>query len=203
MTTSLEEWAKARHLSLTLVFTDVVSSTLLGQSLGDDIWINDLADHFRSGREIAADFDHHVVKVIGDAFMIAFRNSVEAVEFALRFSKNTGRPHIGIRVGVHIGRIRIMDDDIYGLNVNKAARIQSHGAAEGILLSQPIMEDYVKAKGVASRNLFQEIDTDLKSFGQTKLWRVEEQELKAGYLAARRARLLIWKQTARATIINR
>lgn len=203
MTGTLEDWAGARHLSLTLLFTDIVSSTALGQSRGDDVWIRELAEHFSAGRNAAEGYDHHVVKVIGDAFMIAFRNSVEAVEFGLSFSKNTGIPHIGIRVGIHSGRVEIMDNDIYGLNVNKAARIQSHSKSEGILISDPIKEDYVKAKGIASRRLFREIDTELKSFGQTKLWRVEDSELRAVYLATSRTRKLVEIEARRASLTYR
>ncbi len=206
MTVSLEDWAGARHLSLTLLFTDIVSSTALGQSRGDDVWIRELAEHFSAGRNAADGYDHHVVKVIGDAFMIAFRNSVEAVEFSLSFSKNTGIPHIGIRVGIHSGRVEIMDNDIYGLNVNKSARIVSHeslGSAEGILISDPIKEDYVKAKGIASRKLFRGIDAKLKNFGQTKLWRVEDSDLRAIYLATSRERRRVEMEARRASLSYR
>ncbi len=193
MTRSLEDWAGVKHLSLTLVFTDIVSSTALGQSIGDDRWIVDLAEHFRIGRKLAAEFDHHVVKVIGDAFMIAFRNSVEAVEFALAFSKNTGRDYIGIRAGIHTGRVEIMDNDIYGLSVNKAARIQSHSQREGILTSDPVKEDYVKAKGVIARGLFFPATGEVKNFAGTQLWQVLNAGLKSTYIATYKQRKNVLK----------
>jgi class 3 adenylate cyclase len=197
MKTSLQDWTGAKHLSLTLLFTDIVDSTVLGGSLGDDTWIVDLAEHFRIGRMLADQYDHHVVKVIGDAFMIAFRNSVQAVEFAVEFSKNTGRPYIGIRVGIHTGRVEIMDNDIYGLNVNKTARIQSENQKEGILVSDPIKEDFVKARGSSSRRFFRPMESTLRSFGRTPLWTFTDSDLKTVYLETGKARKRIKMEALR------
>ena len=44
---TLEEWAGSKHLILTLVFTDIVGSTEIGNSLGDTKWIEDLFVHFK------------------------------------------------------------------------------------------------------------------------------------------------------------
>ena len=42
---TLEEWAGAPHLGLTLLFTDIVESTSIGIRLGDNRWIEDLFKH--------------------------------------------------------------------------------------------------------------------------------------------------------------
>ena len=36
---TLEQWAGAQHLGLTLLFTDIVESTAIGIRLGDNRWI--------------------------------------------------------------------------------------------------------------------------------------------------------------------
>lgn len=51
---SLEEWAGAQNLGLTLVFTDIVDSTRIGIKLGDTKWIEDLFAHFSRARIIAS-----------------------------------------------------------------------------------------------------------------------------------------------------
>ena len=50
---TLEEWAGSKHLSLALVFTDIVDSTKIGVKLGDNDWIDDLFSHFSQARQIA------------------------------------------------------------------------------------------------------------------------------------------------------
>jgi class 3 adenylate cyclase len=178
---TLEEWAGAKRLNLALLFTDIVDSTGIGQKLGDNKWMEDLARHFQQGRELAQKYDCYVVKVIGDAFMVAFRNSTDAVEFAVEFSLNTGVDIIGIRVGIHAGQVQIMDNDIYGLNVNKTARIQSAIEEEGIYISQFIKDDCVKAFGSSTPFKFIRTPKELKNFGNTTLWHVITSDLALSY----------------------
>jgi class 3 adenylate cyclase len=182
---SLEEWAGAKCLNLALVFTDIVDSTAIGQKRGDVRWMNELSEHFRIGRAFASNYDCYVVKVIGDAFMIAFRNSTDPVNFSLEFSKNTGVKFIGIRVGIHSGQVQIMDNDIYGLNVNKAARIQSSVEKEGICVSEAIKEDFEKAFGSNCTIRFNQNPVNLKNFRRTRLWNVNDKELVSVYKSIR------------------
>ena len=121
---TLEEWAGSQHVSLGLVFTDIVKSTEIGKKRGDAKWIDDLFTHFTKGREIASRFDSYVVKVIGDSLMVAFRTASDAVSFALEFEENTGVDYVAIRVGINSGDVEIRENDIYGLNVNFTSRVQ-------------------------------------------------------------------------------
>ena len=185
---TLENWAGATRLNLALVFTDIVDSTAIGQKLGDNKWMIELSEHFRVGRLFASSYDCFVVKVIGDAFMVAFRNNTDAVEFSLDFSKNTGVEFIGIRVGIHTGQVQIMDNDIYGLNVNKTARIQSSIDKEGIRVSDPIKEDFEKAYGTNSLLRFSLSPSNLKNFRNTRLWTIKNRELILSYISTTKTR---------------
>ena len=168
---TLEKWAGSQHLGLTLVFTDIVDSTLIGVKLGDDKWINDLFVHFSRAREIASGYDCFIVKVIGDSLMMAFRTSSQAVKFAMDFATNTGVDHIGIRVGINSGEVQIRENDIYGLNVNFTSRVQSASARERVLVSNSVKRDYEKTLGTGSSISFRKYETDLKSFGRETLWK--------------------------------
>jgi class 3 adenylate cyclase len=123
---TLEEWARSKHLSLTLIFTDIVQSTKIGIKLGDTDWIEDLFLHFDRARELASHYDCHVVKAIGDSLMMAFSAPSAAVKFAVDFSINTGVDYIGIRVAIYSGEVHIRDNDIYGLTVNHTSRVQKY-----------------------------------------------------------------------------
>lgn len=163
---TLEEWAGSQHVSLGLVFTDIVKSTEIGKKRGDAKWVDDLFVHFSKGREIAARFDSYVVKVIGDSLMVAFRTASDAVSFSLEFEENTGLEHIAIRVGINSGDVEIRDNDIYGLNVNFTSRVQHALPGGGILVANSVQRDFNKRYGDDSGVRFIAREVDLKSFGR-------------------------------------
>ena len=191
---TLEEWAGAAYLNLTLVFTDIVDSTKIGVELGDHKWIEELFVHFSRARELAAEYDCYVVKSIGDAFMVAFRNAPEAIRFALEFSANTGVAYIGIRVGINSGFVQIRENDIYGLNVNFTSRMQHMIEHDGILVSDADKKDFEKAFGRSSSEMcwFVQRDLEVKDFGKRTLWRVMSRPLREAIIKQRmaKARLL-------------
>lgn len=186
---TLEEWARSQHLNLTLLFTDIVQSTEIGVKLGDRKWIEDLFVHFSRARELALEFDCYVVKVIGDAFMVAFRTSTDAVDFAIEFATNTGIDYIGIRVAINSGQVQIRENDIYGLNVNFTSRMQKNLPVEGILVSNSVKEDYEKisGKGASDINFFRR-DVDLESFGKRTLWKAVNRPWRAAMSKQRNTR---------------
>lgn len=164
---TLEDWAGAQNLNLTLLFTDIVKSTSIGVKLKDRTWIENLFVHFSRARQLTSHFDCYVVKVIGDALMIAFRTSTDAVDFAMDFATDTGIEYIGIRVTINSGQVQIRENDIYGLNVNFTSRMQKEITEEGILVSNSVKEDYEK---VAGGIIFNRRQVTLESFGARTLW---------------------------------
>lgn len=174
---SLEKFAGSRRPTLTLLFTDIVSSTSIGQVIGDEEWVKLLSLHFLKGREFAEKYGGFVVKVIGDAFMVAFRNPTDAVDFAIEFSKDTGVDIIGIRTGIYSGQVTIMENDIYGLAVNKAARIQSMPKEEDIYVSEDIRTNYVSVRGTAAGQMIRLAPGEPKNFPAIKVFRIRDNEL--------------------------
>jgi hypothetical protein len=170
---TLEEWAGAQYLNLTLLFTDIVDSTRLGVELGDHKWIENLFVHFSRARKLASEFDCYIVKIIGDAIMVAFRAAPEAIRFAIELSTDTGVDYIGIRVGVNSGHVQIRENDIYGLNVNFTSRIQHMSKREGILVSDSDKIDFEKAFGKRLSDIrFGRKEEDIKSFGLRTFWEI-------------------------------
>src|SRR5437764_1069502 len=108
----------------------------MGIRLGDTRWIEDLFEHFSSARTLALLYDSYVVKVIGDSLMVAFRRPSEAVQFGVKFATNTGVDYIGIRVGIHSGEVEIRENEIYGINLNLASRVQHSIPRDGILSTE-------------------------------------------------------------------
>ncbi len=103
---TLQEWAGTSRI-FALVFTDIVESTTLANQLGDEKWIDVLLKHFARARGLMEKkYDHHEIKIIGDSFMVVFRDVLDALDFAL------GDDRIRIRAGIHLGSARIIGDDM-------------------------------------------------------------------------------------------
>lgn len=187
---TLEAWARASNLNLTMVFTDIVASTRIGVELGDKVWIENLFVHFSRARALASKYDCYVVKSIGDAFMVAFRSAPEAILFALEFAMDTGVDYIGIRVGINSGHVQIRENDIYGLNVNFTSRVQHTIKTEGIMVSDVDKKDFEKAFGrrVGDYCWFLQKDIAFEEFGSRTLWWVMSRPLREAMLKQRIAR---------------
>ena len=83
---------------------------------------------------------HRVLKLMGDGTLMEFGSVVDAVFFAVEVqramaARNADIPkdrQIIYRVGINIGDIIVVGDDIYGDGVNVAARLQSLAKPGGI-----------------------------------------------------------------------
>jgi class 3 adenylate cyclase len=184
---SLEEWAKSHHTALAMVFTDVVLSTRIAQKRGDRKWLGDVGDHFTKGRKLCWERGGYVVKVIGDSMLCVFRSAPAAFRFATKFYLDTGSPLILIRAGIHAGWVHVVGDDIYGLNVNLAARVQSAIRYDGITMSEAALSECVKESGSDFRRQFMDDRSLLKDFANTKYQRLKS----TGDYAARSERVRV------------
>jgi class 3 adenylate cyclase/ketosteroid isomerase-like protein len=124
--------------TVTLVFTDVVGSTALSQSMGDKDWSDLITDHFHSARKIVEGEKGTVVKTLGDGGMYVFSSGASALTAAIGIQTSVSASdmdHLALRMGVHSGDVVQGDGDYLGLTVSKAARIAAAARGEQILVS--------------------------------------------------------------------
>lgn len=121
--------------TMTLVFTDVVDSTLLTESIGDAAWADLIGTHESTIRRITAGEGGTVVKFLGDGSMLAFESVRAAVRAAIQIQDESVEAPFNVRIGIHTGEVMRTADDLLGLTVNKAARVASAAPANGIMLS--------------------------------------------------------------------
>jgi WD40 repeat protein/class 3 adenylate cyclase len=174
-TSDFKAWAGASKSTLALVFTDVVSSTQLGIEMGDERMNEVREAHFRQARVLLKKFDGYEIKTIGDAFMVAFHRSVEALNFALALSAQTGHHLVRIRAGIHVGPVRISEEDAFGNVVNFAARVVSSASGAEIWLSDESKKHIEQEKATAHEHLRweQHPGCKLKGFPNTyTLWSI-------------------------------
>lgn len=80
-----------------------------------------------------------VVKSMGDGWIVTFASASDAVTCAMRLQdKMVLEPDIQIRVGVHVGDISVLDEDVFGEGVNIAARLEALTEPGGVSISDAV-----------------------------------------------------------------
>ena len=112
----------------TFVFTDIVGSTKLLETLGNEKWRKLLARHNELLRDRIVGNGGEVVQQTGDGFFAAFENPKAAVEAAIAIQRALDAEIVApdVRIGVHTGGAFENDGDFNqygGEAVHMAARI--------------------------------------------------------------------------------
>jgi class 3 adenylate cyclase len=129
----------------TFVFTDIVGSTKLLETLGDLKWKKLLARHNELLRERIVDSGGEVVQQTGDGFFAAFDSPKAALEAAIAIQRALDAEIVApdVRIGAHTGGAFETDGDFNrygGEAVHLAARIGSAAGAAEILVSRETLE---------------------------------------------------------------
>ncbi|MDK3073661.1 adenylate/guanylate cyclase domain-containing protein [Sedimentitalea sp. JM2-8] len=138
--------AARQDLSLTqreglasVMFTDIVDSTVLAAAIGDRAWSALIADHFAQLRGIVESHGGQFVKSLGDGTLSSFPSARAALTAARAIQTGLARqdaePRLGLRIGLHTGDVVQAEGDFFGTVVNKAARITAQTGAGEICLS--------------------------------------------------------------------
>jgi len=142
----LKQQRVGARASLTVVFTDIENSTALNRQLGDRGWTPLREEHFTIARKCIDENGGRLVKTIGDSVMAVFAAAPAAVKFALDFQgalrtwneKSPSRPAVLVRIGVHSGEMDTAGPDVFGNEVNRAARVESLAAGGQIFVTDPV-----------------------------------------------------------------
>ena len=153
----------------TVLFTDIVESTTLTQSLGDEAAMAMLGVHDTIVRNALSALGGREVKHTGDGIMASFVSAAGAVRCAIQIQRELDKHaqanperHLKVRVGAAAGEPVEQHNDLFGSTVQLAARLCAHAQPEQILVSTAIAELCI-GKGLSFENLG---EVALKGFGQ-------------------------------------
>jgi class 3 adenylate cyclase len=139
----------------TILFTDMVGSTALTQSIGDAEAQEVLGIHNRIVRGAVHLHGGREVKHTGDGMMASFPaatralHSAEAIQraFAEQRRANTEAP-IHVRIGLNAGEPVMENEDLFGTSVQLAARVCAE-AGPGQILVAEVVQHLAAGKGFA------------------------------------------------------
>jgi TolB-like protein/Tfp pilus assembly protein PilF len=128
------------------MFTDVVGYASIAEK-NEARALGLLGEHRRLLQSVFSKHEGHVVKTMGDGFLVEFASAVEAVNCAVeaqremqRFNSPRVLERVLIRIGVHVGEVIHSEEDVLGDAVNVAARVESLAEPGGICITRQVVD---------------------------------------------------------------
>lgn len=124
----------------TVLLTDMVGSTDKAAQLGDHRWREVLDTHDEIVRAQLEQFRGRLHRATGDGVLATFDGPVRGIRCAQAIRDRLGDAGIDIRSGLHAGEIELRGNEIGGIAVHIAARIEAEAASGEILCSSTVKE---------------------------------------------------------------
>lgn len=132
--------APSSRMFATVLFTDIVGSTEQVSSLGDRYWKDLLENHDRAVERQLRRYGGHLVKNTGDGVLAIFDGPARAVQCAGAVREAVQQLGLQIRAGLHAGEIERRGEDVSGIAVHLAQRVQGRAQPGEILVSRTVVD---------------------------------------------------------------
>jgi class 3 adenylate cyclase len=137
----------AERVLATILLTDIVDSTRQAARCGDRVWADLLDAHDRMAERQLQRFGGRKVKTTGDGVLATFDSPARAIECGLALSEAARQLGLDVRIGLHAGEIERRGDDVAGIGVHIAARVQAHARPGEVWVSRT-MTDLVTGSAI-------------------------------------------------------
>jgi len=124
----------------TVLFSDIVGSTDLAATIGDEAWRRLLDRHDEIVRREISRCRGEQVKHTGDGVLARFDGPARAVSCGLAIADALRPLGLAVRTGVHTGEIELRGDDIGGIGVHVGARIMALAQPDEVLVSRTVRD---------------------------------------------------------------
>ncbi len=138
---------EADRVLASVLFTDIVDSTRRAVDLGDREWKLLLDQHDSLAKREVTRYGGRLIKTTGDGVLATFDGPARSVRCAQALNNGAQALGIVLRAGVHTGEVELRGDDIAGLGVNIASRIEALAQPGEILVSRTV-RDIVAGSGL-------------------------------------------------------
>jgi class 3 adenylate cyclase len=132
----------------TVMFTDIVDSTVTAARVGDSEWHRILDAHDRIASEAVGRYRGRVVKSTGDGILATFDGPARAVFAAREIAERVGPLGLQVRAGAHTGEIELGERDLAGIAVHVAARVAATAGPSEVWVSSTV-KDLTAGSGLA------------------------------------------------------
>lgn len=130
----------------TVLFTDIVDSTVRQASLGDAGWKEVVLAHHTVVRDALQRWRGVENDTAGDGFFAAFDGPARAIRCALEITRRVRELGVQVRAGIHTGECEIIDGKCAGITVSIGARVAATAGPSEVVVSQTV-KDLVAGSG--------------------------------------------------------
>jgi class 3 adenylate cyclase len=124
----------------TVLFTDIVGSTVRAEQVGDRRWRALLDTHDELAGRLVQRWGGRLVKTTGDGILATFDGPGRAIGCAAALREELGEIGVQIRAGLHIGEVELRGDDVGGIAVHLAARVMATAGPGEIVVSRTVRD---------------------------------------------------------------
>ena len=132
---------------VTVMFTDIVSSTERAATVGDRRWRALLDDYVGAARKQLERFRGREIDVAGDGLFAIFDGPARAIRCACAIRDAVHHLGLEVRAGVHTGECEVAGPKVSGIAVHTGARIAASARADEVLASGTV-RDLVAGSGI-------------------------------------------------------
>ena len=131
----------------TVLFTDIVNSTMLAAELGNRQWRDLLERHHSLVRGELNRFRGQEIDTAGDGFFATFDGPARGIRCACAIRDAVLSIGITIRAGLHTGECEVLGDKVSGLAVHIGARVMNKADSGEVVVSGTV-KDLVAGSGL-------------------------------------------------------
>jgi len=124
----------------TVLFTDVVDSTIIQARLGDAAWKSLVERHHALVRQSLGRWQGVENDTAGDGFYATFDGPARAIRCALEIAGRVREIGFEVRAGVHTGECTMVDGKVGGIGVSIGSRIAGLAEPSQVLVSQTVKD---------------------------------------------------------------
>jgi len=139
--------AEPERMLATVLFTDIVDSTIRASELGDRRWRDLLESHNTVVRRELLRYRGREVDSAGDGVFATFDGPARGIRCASAIVQGVREFGLEVRAGLHTGECEIADGKVAGIAVHTGARVAALASAGEVLVSSTV-KDLVAGSGI-------------------------------------------------------
>jgi len=183
------------------MYTDMVGYTAIGQR-NESLSLTLVDEQRKIVRPILAKHNGREVKTMGDAFLVEFSSSLDAVRSAYDIQRSAREYNISVpeenrihlRVGIHLGDVVESQGDISGDAVNVASRIEALAEDGGVCITRQVHDQVenkfeLRFEKMGSRTL-KNVASPVELYKMSLPWERQQRSVASGELDSRRVAVL-------------